>query len=210
MWVVWGILLGLAALIVLVLLLPVNVLIKNDADNRLTLLVRILHITFGKTPKPQSSLMKKVKQSAGLSKADKKVFERSVKDSGLLTTVQDTCRVLLSLLQQTMALLRKCTLKTCKLTIICTGEDAAHTAVSYGQCCAVAYPLLAFIDTTMKVKKRGQDVRIDCDYSGRDSVFLFEFVLSVRVCHILAAFIRIAYKEAIRTGEASDDVPPRE
>lgn len=201
MWIVLGVLLGLAAIITVILLLPVRVILKNDEDNQVTILYKILFKTFGEEPDPDNPVLKAVKQTAGLSKTDKDVFEHNVKESGLLLTVKDTCRVLLSLLQQVVVLLGQCTVKKFKLTIICTGEDAADAAISYGQCCAVAYPLIGFMNASMKVNKRGQDVRIDCDYRDRDSVFLFDVVLSIPVYRVLAAFIRIAYKEALNADE---------
>ncbi len=204
MWIALGIVLGLTVLIITVLLLPVHLKIKNDGDNHIDIRVKILCFRFGgkskaSDKKEENSFLKMIKNSAGLSKiGGQKAANGKEKDS-LLAMVTDTCRVLFSLLQELIDLLGKCRFRRFKLTIICTGKDAADAAISYGQCCAVAYPLIGLLTSRTKVSERGRDIHIACDYADKEGVFLFDIVVAVKVYQVLWAFLRVALKEAKRS-----------
>ena len=85
--------------------------------------------------------------------------------------------------------------------IICAEEDAAKTAIDYGRVCALAYPFLGFIHSNIKVRKRGEDINIACDYESKKGSYSFEAVLVIRFFRVLGAFFRAAYDEAKRINQ---------
>lgn len=201
MWIFLGIVAAIALIITVILLLPVYVVVKSDEQGQLMLRYRFLHMTFGENPDPNNPIIRVAKEITGLSKTDKEVFRSNVKKSGVVITVQDTLRVLLSLLREVVKVVKYCTLTKLELNIVCTGDDAADAAIGYGKCCAAVYPFIGFIGSVMKIKKRGQNIGLRCDYNGGDGEFSYHAVIRIRVCRVLAALIRIVYKEAMNTNE---------
>ena len=56
----------------------------------------------------------------------------------------------------------------------------------------------------MKVNRSGEQVNISCDVYGGTPKFDYDIIISVRLCRLLAAFIRVAFKEARRTLEEEE------
>lgn len=208
MWICLGIVAFLALLITVILLLPVYVIIKNDENNELILRYKILFKTFGENPDPNAPVVKVLKKASGISQLEKDNLKSSAKEMGLSTTVSQTLQIVVDLLREIVTLLTYGTLKRCYIKVVCAEEDAADTAVSYGKCCAVVYPLVGFLDAAMKVRKKGQHIDISCDYLTGNDELRFDFLISVRLYHVLAAFLRVAFEEAKRTADEMDQLPP--
>ncbi len=200
MWIFFGIIAFIAILITAILLLPVYVIIKTDKDGELVLLYKILFKTFGENPDPNNPIIKVLKESSGISQIEGKNLKKSVKESGIVNTLSDVLNILTSLLKELVLLLKYCTLKKFELKIVCSEKDAAKTAISYGQCCSLIYPFLGLIHSIVKrTNKRGQKIDISCDYNNAPEVLSYDILVSVKLCHVLVAFIRILIKEAKRT-----------
>lgn len=199
MWIALGIVAFLALLITVILLLPVYIIFQNDEDDQLQILYKILFKTFGEEPDPDNPILKGLKKSSGLARIEKQQLEKTIDQSGVYETVAETCRIVWDLLKEVAALLKYCTLKTFRLRVMCSGEDAVEAAMDYGQCCAVVYPVAGALSAMMKTRKKAWDMDIRCDFSGGDAVFDYRIVVSVRVCRLLAAFFRVALEEAKRT-----------
>lgn len=199
MWIFLGIVAFLAGLITVVLLLPVHVIIKNDEDNNMILRYKILFKTLGEDPDPNNPIAKAIKKSSGISRIEKKNLERNIEQSGFSSTVKETFDILVDLLREVVAILKYCTAKKFMLHIVCSAEDAADAAVSFGECCAVAYPAVGAVCSAVKVPNKARDIDIRCDYLSKKDIFRYDFDISVRVFRVLAAFFRIALAEARRS-----------
>ena len=207
MWIFLGIIAFLILLITFLLLSPVYVIIKNDDNNEFFLRYKYLFWTFGEDPDPNNPIIKTLKDASGITRLEKKNLESNVKRSGLSDTVNQTLRMLVDLLGELAKLLKYCTFKKFMLTIVCAEAEAEDTAVSYGQCCATVYPTLGFLNSIIKFRKRGSKINISCDYESKKEIFLYDCLLSVSLSHVLAAFFRVAWKEAKRTNEALPQTP---
>lgn len=209
MWILWTILGIIAAIIALIILLPVYIIIKTDEDGQLIILYKLLFKTFGEHPDPNNPLLKAIKKSIGWTVFDKKPADAqgaySGEAPGFIFTVKDMFRVLASLLGEVKGLLKYCTVKKLHITAVCTGEDAADAALNYGQLCTVIYPFIGLVHSAMKVKKKAKKLDIRCDYSGNEEAFRFNSVISVRLGRVLAAFFRVSYKEAMHNVELMED-----
>ena len=84
------------------------------------------------------------------------------------------------------------------MQIVCTSKDAAEAAIHYGECCAAVYPVLGFISSAIKVNEKGREIDIRCEYEKDSWTVKYHFIISVRICHILAALIRFGAKEIKR------------
>lgn len=204
MWIALGIVIFLALLITVVLLLPVSVIIKT-IDGELVLRYKILHKTFGEEPDPDSSIVKALKEITGAAQLDKQKIKTSSQEKGLSSTVSETLNILIGLVKAVLELLKHATVKKLKLNIVCTGEDAADVALSYGRCCAFVSSALGFLSSYMRIKKRGRDIRVSCDFDEeKKGVFELEIVLVLRLFRVLAALIKRAVKEVERAEKAKE------
>lgn len=201
MWIFLSIVAFIAIIITIILLLPVYIIVKNDDDDNMIIRYKLLFLTFGENPNPNNPIIKAVKKSVGIDIFEKQNLEKNLEDSGTVATAKDTCRVLLSLLKEVVAILKYVTVNKFDLNIVCIGEDAAKAAISYGTTCAVAYPIVGFINTAMNVKKNSQDVNITCDFDSKEEVLDYHLVISVRIFRLIGAFFRIVFREAMYASE---------
>ncbi len=201
MWIAIGIVGGLALIITVILCLPVFVLAKSDDSGELILRYKFLHMIFGEDPDPENPILVFAKEATGLSKTDSASLKSSVKQSGVAVTVKDTCNILLSLLKQVKWIVKYCTLTKLQLRVVCASDDAGDAAVNYGKCCAVVYPAVSAIHGIMHVRKRGEEVAVLCDFYAQESRVEYDLKLRVSVLRVLQAFIKIAFKEAMRMSE---------
>jgi len=201
MWIFLGVVAFLAILITVILMLPVYIIIKNDQNGELILRYKILWKVFGEDPDPDMPIIKMLREASGIARLEKKNLKSSAKQTGLSFAVSQTLKIVIDLLREIISLLKYCTIKKFHIKVVCSEEDAAKTAISYGQCCCALYPLVSLLNSMLKIRKKGQRVEVLCDYlSGKDS-FKLDFLISVRFYRVLAAFFRIAYKEAKRTAQ---------
>lgn len=191
----------LAILIATLLILPVYIIIKNDQKNNLILSFKFLFWSFGGEKKPESPVTKKLKKSIGANKLSKEKLKNDMKKGGLPATVTETAQILITILKELSSLLGHCTAKKYELNIICSSEDAAQTAISYGKCCAAAFPLLGLFGSLIKIKKKGRNIDIRCDFTGKQELFSYNFVISTKVFNLLSSFIKVAIKEAKRKSQ---------
>ena len=198
MWIVLSVLLFLILLITAILLLPVYVTIKTDENGELYFRYKILHKTFGENPNPNDPLVKILKSASGISRLEKDSIKTNIKRTNLLKTVKDSFSLIIDLLKELLGLLKYCKAKVFKLHIVCADTDAAEAAITYGECCAIAVPVLGYVESLIDIDPSVKDVNISCDYNSVKGSFYFETVLVVRLCRVLAALFRAVLAEANR------------
>lgn len=198
MWILLGILAFLAALITVIVLLPVKIILKNDAENALILRYKFLFRTFGKDPDPDDPIVKALLSATGVDRLKTTAIRKELRDDGLKKTVSATFSMLADLLKEVVSLLKFCTVTRLHILIRCGGEDVDDAAIHYGQCCAATYSLLNVLRSFVKLRKRGCNIDLGCNFFGR-SVFRYEVVLSIRLGRILGGLWRVAMAEVKRT-----------
>ena len=198
MWIAFGIIGGVVLLITVILTLPVYVTAKDDEQGELMLRYRFLHKTFGEEPDPDNPVLLYLLDVSGLSRAKGSAIKSNVKTSGVGVTLEDTCAILWSLLEQVVAVLPHCKLKRLNITVVCAGDDAAETAMHYGKCCAVLYPAIGMIHALLPVDRRHERVDVRADFHATEDEIHYDLKLRTNVCRVLIAFCKIVYKEALR------------
>ena len=199
------IILGIFALIVLLLALPLRIYLHYAPAEGFQFRVKYLFLTVAdstkeKKPKPEkpASAQKpaaKKKKSGG--KATEKLldflglkdvssrinFRRAVDSKGLLETFRGVAAAVKDLFSRIGGLIRKAVFKRFDLRIAVGDSDAADAAFHYGAVCAAVYPLLTLLDGAMKFKKRTVDVR--CDFEQESITAAFDGQLNYRPIHIV-------------------------
>ena len=198
MWIALGIVGGLAALITILLLLPVKVIIKNNDRNEFIFRYKYLFKTFGEDPDPNAPIVKTLKSVTGVDRLNKSAVKENIDAEGLIKTVKESLSMVVDLLKEILKLLGRCKVTRLHVTIRCTGDGADEAAFHYGECCAVTYSLLNVVNGLLKVRKRGCNVDVACDFMGDKPVFRYDVVLKIRASRVLAALWRVAWAEVKR------------
>lgn len=198
MWIFLAIIGFIALLITVILLLPVKIIIKSDENNELILRYKFLFKTFGEHPNPDDPIVKALVSASGANRLKTTNIKKSIQSHGLQTTVSESYSVLSDFFKELLALLKICTVTRLRVKIRCTGDGPDQVAIHYGFCCTATYGLLNILNGFFKVRKKGCDIKILSDFSGGESEFSYEAILSVRAAHVLAAFWRIVMAEVKR------------
>ncbi len=199
------IILGILALIVLLLALPLRIYLRYAPEQGFRFRVRYLFLTLAdstkeKKPKPEppageeQPAEKKKKGGGkatetlldflGLKDVSSKInFKRAVDSKGLVETVRGVFAAVGDILSRIGRLVRKAVFKKFDLRIAVGDADAADAAFRYGEVCAAVYPLLTLLDGAMKFKKRTVDVR--CDFEQESTTAFFDGQLNYRPIHIV-------------------------
>ena len=199
------IILGIIALIVLLMALPLRIYLHYTPAEGFQFRVKYLFLTVAdstkeKKPKPekpaeQEKPAAKKKKSGG--KATEKLldflglkdisskinFRRAVDSKGLLETVRGVAAAVKDLFSRIGRLIRKSVFKRFDLRITVGDSDAADAAFRYGEVCAAVYPLLTLLDGAIKFKKRTVDVR--CDFEQEALTAAFDGQLNYRPIHFI-------------------------
>ncbi len=198
MWIALGIIGFLAALITVILLLPVKILIRNDEQNELILRYKFLFKTYGEEKDPNNPIVKTLRTASGVDRISKKTLQESVRVGGLQKSIAESYSVLKSLFKEIWHLLKLCKITRVHITIRCTGDDVDKAAIHYGQACAVTYSFVNLLRSYFNVRERGCKVDIACDPFGETPVFRYDLILVTHVRRVLAGLWRAALAEAKR------------
>ncbi|MBR5277830.1 MAG: hypothetical protein IKU23_01040 [Clostridia bacterium] len=176
----------LGLIVLLLLLIPclrLKLCLSYDQDGRLRYRIKVLCFSFG-GKKKESKIGKKIKKLFGLD-----VFDNQDKTaSGVSEKVGTAVALITVFAGQIKFIFSKLRLEKLGLLIICGDGDAADAAMDYGLVCASVYPLVGYLTASINTKKGAEDVRIGCDFDG-DSKIEFDIRISVRIRHLLSAFI---------------------
>ena len=201
MWILAGIATFIILLISVILVLPVDIILKTDLAGELIFRCKFLGKTYGGNSKPSNSVAKMLKETLGLSRVEKDNLADSIKIGGLSSTISESLSLIISLLKRLLQLLSHCKVKVLKLNIVCAENDAAKTAICYGTCHAIVWPIIGLVHSNMKVCEKGEEINIACDYSNGKGAVKFETVITARVFRAIVALIHVAADEAKRINE---------
>lgn len=189
------VLLWITAVIVLIILavlfLPVgaDIKFKDDFSVKITFIgIKVYEI------KPEIKKGHKVKTETKEQKPTekkkntaKKLFRELKEKHGFTSAVKKVMAYLKDCLVHIKSLLRHIKIEKIRLNLIYGGNDAADTAVKYGEICSAVYPVLSLLDTAKNISFKKINVASDFQTERAD----FDFSLSVKsqiYFMLLAAF----------------------
>ena len=163
--------LGIVAFLALLLAAPVHV--YADYEETLSLKIRYLFIPYRVLPqkekpeKPQKEKKKKKaeeepEQEHKTSKIQEILKEKGL--SGFLTLMKELGEIGLGAGKKILSHTR---ISQFRLWVAVSTGDAADTAITYGQTCAVLYPVCAMLIGAGRCRKRQIDIRPD--FNGKES-----------------------------------------
>ena len=198
MWIALGI---LAALIIILLLCPVQVLIRSDKKEPLALRCKYLWFTFGEASQPENPIAKVLKKSSGAEKAKKETIQQRLQTNSLRETVQESYKIVLSLVKNLKKLLKRCVIKKLRVKLRSGGSDPAVAAIHYGQYCALTNSLVTALRALLTVRKKGLAIDIGCDFDASREVFECEAILAAPLASVATALLGILFDELKRRNQ---------
>ena len=191
------IIIGLIVLIAAVLLVPLRIFLRYDEDFHSRFKYGPIPLSDSKSPpndptaEPTADAKPKKDASAaklldflGLTEISSIAnVKSSVKKVGIAGTLQAIFSSVKKLCGRIFRLVRKGRFKKFRLTILVGDEDGGEAAFQYGQICAVAFPLSAYLKNIMRFSEQQVDIR--CDYDLTENVVQFEGQLNYLPWHIL-------------------------
>ena len=189
-----------AALVVLCLLLlavPIDLVVRRNEREGLRLYLRVCRIPFKLNGKPKKQKKKK-KKEAKLTSLLKRAFgikpaeEASAERQGSAAAspaLQETVSTVMGLVREVLNTVKKCKVLRCRFRVVCGGEDAA---LDYGTACAVVYPLAGWLESNLKVGRRGMELQLGWDYERPKAAYEVDFILRIRVFRVLTTLYRVA------------------
>jgi len=188
------ILTALIFLILLILFLPLNVFIsfKKDFYVKVTFAKIKLYETSNK--KKQDSGTKKKgtspkNQDEEKFKEGKELFSFLKEKYGFFGAVKKLLALFREMLTHIKALLKHTKLKNIKVAITVSGDDAADTAIKYGQVCSATYPVLSYIDSFKTVNFKKIDIRSDFEENKKE--FEFSLKIKLQIIYMLISAFKI-------------------
>lgn len=195
------VILSFLALVVLFLILPIRIEMAKAPDGDFNFWLKVLFFkkNLNKTVKKimdkkdnkADQKKNKNKEKSDEKKRKKKKAEKAKKKSKKLSPA-DIIKLSFTAIKELFRLFGKCRVRKLKIHYTAGGSDPADVAVTYGGICAAVYPLTAFLQSKMNIKKNAEDVSINCDFESERSRFDFDIEIGLRPFWAAAAVFRIA------------------
>ena len=195
------VLLGLLALLVLLLVVPVRLRVRYDTALAATLWVLFVPIRLLPKDETQKTEQQadKPQPKAEKPKPKKKSLKESLsfeqhaaelKRNGVVAAALWLKEIADRVLTATDRVLNAVTVTRLFARADIAQDDAAKTALTYGRVCATVFPALGLIESKLTVKR--QDVQIAPAFCEEQTRFCFDTRLRVCVWRVLAALLCLA------------------
>ena len=176
-------------LILLLLFLPIRVFLFYDET--LSWKVKFAFIPFLDSAKQKETEMPEHKPEKPKNKKEKKdnLFRQVIRKKGAKEGLRIIFAFLVKVLKKAKKLLKHITFHKICFRLTVGAEDAAQTALLYGEVCTAAYPAFSFLDQASNVKYK--EISISPDFVRPQIDPQFSAVVTARIFFLLAAAIGI-------------------
>ena len=183
------ILLGILLAIFLLLLVPVSITIKYENDFLCILMIGFVPITIypQKSKKEKEQKVKKEKPKQEESKEKKPSLLQEKGFAWFINLIKKVAELAKDALKD---FFKHIIINRFMLSITISGNDAADTAIKYGELCAAVYPAVGIITGAAKCKKCGIDLAPDFDKKSKASIY---FDLKARILALWVVGLIIKY-----------------
>lgn len=150
---------AIIGIVLILLFLPLTIDLAYEGE--LLIKIRYLGITF------KDNKRKKRKKKAGdenqTAEDDDDFLLRTYNQKGLVGTVRYLCSLLKILLTKLLWIVKRFKLRKFELDLTVATDDAANTAIRYGEVCAAAYPVLSLLHSVLDINPKKMNINADFD-----------------------------------------------
>ncbi len=182
---------GIAAVIAGILLTPVKLRIRYKEALECFFYIGFIRFRLYPAKPEKKKKSAKKKKTDGEKKAEKKKEEKkpSLLEGKGLSEITDLLKQIAELTKGVLKdFFGHIIIKNFSLSIKLAGDDAADTAIKYGTCCSVIYPLVSTILFAAKCRHYGVDITPDFDEKAETQTE-FHLFLKIRIVWLLALVV---------------------
>ncbi len=187
------ILLAVLFIILLVLLLPVHVIIRYD--KKLTVKIKFFGFSFtvysSQNEDDEEDLEQEV--DSGVKKGES-FISKLIKKRGILGAVGALAKILKEIGKSAVKILKRIKINRLDIDLQIASEDAATTAITYGQASAAVYSAVGIL-TALKMPK-SYSVNVAPDFLKNKPYGTFYLDVNANIFRILYIFLALAKKYA--------------
>lgn len=176
-------------LILLLLFLPIRVFLSYDET--LSWKVKFAFFALRDSAKKKETEMPEPKPEKSKNKKEKKdnLFRQVIRKKGKKEGLQIIFAFLFKVLKKIKKLLKHITFHKICFRLSVGAQDAAQTALLYGEVCTALYPAFSFLDQASNIKYK--EISISPDFVRPQIACQFSCVVTTRIFFLLAAAIGI-------------------
>lgn len=156
-------------------------------DDQLTFKIKYAGITLINSEKNSKPTVKHKKNTAPQQKEN--FIKKTYKQKGLSGTVQYFSSILLTVVKKFWWLAKRFKFRQFKFDLTVGTDDAARTAIQYGEVCAALYPVFSIIQSSVDFKPAS--VNINADFEKTKWEFKTCVLVKARLMYWLTALIGI-------------------
>jgi hypothetical protein len=176
-----GIIIILVILLIIIVLLFSSVRANIKYHNQMTVNIEYLFLSFQVFPKKPP---KKNKRKDAENDEEEKKF-KIVNFKKFISFVQRMIKLVSGIIKD---ILKKSKINLLKIKIVVGSDDAAQTAIQYGEACAIVGSALGFIKAIMPIKK--YNINITPDFTNAEFSLNLNIIISVRINTLLGVLIK--------------------
>lgn len=182
----------IVAIILFLLFMPLNFDLVYDGD--LFIKFKYLGITVFDDQKSEKKARKPQKQKTKSEKStpSKKdnFFVKLYKQKGLLGAIGYCSDIAKIVLQNLPRIFKKIKFRKLKLDLTVATDDAANTAIRYGEFCAVLYPVLSLLQSIIDLKPH--EINIKPDFDKTETEFKGAVIAKAPAIYFIIVLISIS------------------
>ncbi len=194
---------AIVAIILILLFLPLTIDLAYEGD--LFIKLKYLGITVFDDQKSEEKERKKAakqkKKSEKETPPKDNFFKRSYKKRGLLGTIKYCCSITRIVVQNIPGIVKRFKFRRFEVDLTVASEDAADTAIRYGEFCAVVYPVISLLQSVTDLKPH--QINISADFDKTETEFKGKVLAKAAVIYwiiivtaILKEIDKLHYKES--------------
>lgn len=139
----------------------------------------------------------KVKKTKKVSKKKKKDNSQTKKSTNKQKNITDTIKYYSNMIQlalkQLRWLIKFIKIRKFVFDLTVATDNAASTAIEYGEMCAVVYPIISFIQTNTNFKFKTDNINIRPDFETSDSKLKASVLVKAKLIICLIAIARLLW-----------------
>ena len=183
----WLVIVGIIlAIIFLIVLSPIKIYVS--ASDTFLVKIRLLFLnlfTFDSSVEKKTE--KDIKEKDNIKSTIGKITNQNDNYNKIVILI----KMLKSILTKFTKLLKHTQVKKFNFNITVAGNDAADTAIKYGNVCSVVYPLSTLLSKCVNFKP--ENISVYSNFNDNNTNFNLSFLISVRVIYLISFAVSSAF-----------------
>ena len=178
-----------AIICVLFVLCALPLSIELLYESKLTVNIKYAGIKWLKNKKAKQKKVAKNKTKNSTKNQNEGFLKKIYNQKGTIGTVRYISNIITIVFKRLLWLAKRFKLKIFNFDLTIATDDAANTAIQYGEVCSVLYPLFSIIQSTFNVKSKS--ININADFNKTKWEFKTHFLVKASLLFWIIALIGV-------------------